>query len=90
MTFVPGGSGGMRSAGRASDHGPMRIARPPGSSETTAGMRFIGGLPRKLATKIFAGRRYTSSGSPTCTTLPPFMMQMREPMVIASTWSCVT
>ena len=58
MTFVPGGSGVMRSA-RKDERGtaPTRKPRPPASSVTTAFRRFIGGLPRKLATNVFAGRR---------------------------------
>ena len=55
MTSVPGGSEGIRSAGSASCHAPMRKPRPPASSVTTARRRFIGGLPRKLATNVFAG-----------------------------------
>jgi len=31
-----------------------------------------------------------SSGVPSCCTTPPFITAMREPSVIASTWSCVT
>ena len=43
-----------------------------------------------LATNVFAGRSYTSSGSPHCSMTPSRMIAMRSPIVIASTWSCVT
>jgi hypothetical protein len=49
-----------------------------------AGSRFMGGLPRKRATKVSAG-----CGRPRAAAdlhdLALFMMQMRSPMVIAST-----
>ena len=52
--------------------------------------RFIGGLPMKPATKVVAGRWYTSSGVPNCSMRPLFITIMRCASVIASTWSCVT
>ncbi len=44
----------------------------------------------KLATKVDAGRWYTSSGVPTCSIAPAFITSMRCASVIASTWSWVT
>ena len=51
---------------------------------------FIGGLPMNRATNRLAGRSYTSCGGPTCWSRPSFMIAMRSPIVIASTWSWVT
>ena len=51
---------------------------------------FIAGEPMKRATNVFAGRSYSSSGVPSCCSSPLFMTAMRSPIVIASTWSCVT
>ena len=42
------------------------------------------------ATNDVAGRSYTSFGVPTCCSLPAFITAIREPIVIASTWSWVT
>jgi hypothetical protein len=42
----------------------------------------------KLRTYSSAGARRISSGVPTCTTWPSFMMAMRSPMRMASSRSC--
>ena len=44
----------------------------------------------KPATKVVAGRWYTSSGVPICSMRPAFITIMRSASVIASTWSWVT
>ena len=44
----------------------------------------------KPATNRLAGLSYASSGLAICMILPPFMITIRSPIVIASTWSCVT
>ena len=50
----------------------------------------MGGEPMKLATKVVAGRLYTSSGVPNCSITPLFITIMRCASVMASTWSWVT
>jgi hypothetical protein len=44
----------------------------------------------KPATNRFFGRSYTSVGVPTCWSRPPYMIAIRSPMLIASSWSWVT
>jgi hypothetical protein len=44
----------------------------------------------KSATKLLAGRWYSSPGVPTCTTFPTFITAMRSAMLRASFWSWVT
>jgi hypothetical protein len=51
---------------------------------------FIAGEPIKVATNRFAGRSYRARGVSTCLTRPASSTQIRSPMVMASTWSCVT
>ncbi|MBW3575716.1 MAG: cytochrome c biogenesis protein CcdA, partial [Actinobacteria bacterium] len=64
---------------------PMAVsARLP---RTRAGIRFTS--PRKVATKGSRGWRYSSSGLPTCTTLPSRIRAMRSAMNIASSASWV-
>src|SRR5579864_1139625 len=55
-----------------------------------AGSRFIAGEPMNVATKVFAGLVYRSSGEPICCRTPLRMTAIRSPIVIASIWSCVT
>ncbi len=55
----------------------------------TGASRFIGGLPRKDATKVVYGARYTPCGVPTWTTLPRSMMATRCARAIASAWPWV-
>ena len=43
------------------------------------------GEPMKLATKVEAGRWYTSSGVPNCSITPAFITIMRWASVMAST-----
>ena len=59
-------------------------------SDVVTGTKFMVGVPMKPATNRLAGWSYTSPGVPTCWRMPAFMIAMRSPMVIASTWSCVT
>ena len=51
-------------------------------------MKFM--TPMKSATNAEAGRRYTSTGVPTCSITPWFITTMRSAIVSASSWSCVT
>ena len=51
---------------------------------------FIAGEPMKPATKGFTGFSYRSSGVPTCCSTPSSITATRSPIVMASTWSCVT
>ena len=44
----------------------------------------------KPATKALAGPSYSAVGVSTCWIVPSFSTQMRSPIVMASTWSCVT
>ena len=57
---------------------------------TVASIMFMAGEPMKPATNWFAGLAYTRSGVSTCWRAPSRMTAMRSPIVIASTWSCVT
>ena len=52
--------------------------------------KFIAGDPMNPATKMLAGYSYSCSGVPTCWRTPSRMTAIRSPMVMASTWSCVT
>ena len=52
--------------------------------------KFMAGEPMKPATKTLTGPSYSSCGVPTCCSRPSFMTAIRSPMVMASTWSCVT
>ena len=45
----------------------------------------IDGLPMNDATNVLAGREYTVSGSPTCSSRPWLITAIRSPIVIAST-----
>ena len=56
---------------------PWRRSRPS--------MKFIGGEPKKPATKRVRGRRYTSMGGPDCSTLPALRTNRSSAKVIAST-----
>ena len=62
----------------------ISTAHPPLSFTSVAGSRFMPGEPRKRATKVSAGARYTSSGMPTCTSRPSRITAMRSPSAIAS------
>ena len=57
---------------------------------TVQATKFMAGEPMKPATNWFCGWAYTSSGAPTCWMRPSFMITIRSPMVMASTWSWVT
>jgi hypothetical protein len=46
--------------------------------------------PMKSATKRVAGRRYTSSGVPDCSTRPAFITTTTSDRAMASAWSWVT
>ena len=63
---------------------------PPLPEPIWAGTKFIAGEPMKPATKIDAGRLYTSIGVPICSAVPAFITIRRSARVIASTWSWVT
>ncbi len=55
---------------------------------TTPRSRLV--VPMKSATKRVAGRSYSSSGVPSCSTLPACMTAIRSLIVSASSWSWVT
>ena len=69
---------------------PSSSAMAPFSAATLSTRRFIGGVPMKPATKRFSGRSYSRCGASTCWSSPWFITATRSPIVIASTWSCVT
>src|SRR3989339_578718 len=69
--------------------GRNRSGRNP-TVQSSPRSRFIGGEPRKPATKVSAGLSYTSWGDPTCRTFPPHITTIRSPRPIASIWSWVT
>ena len=78
-------------AGSVSESSPLREHQRGRSSRVTPRVaKLIDGLPMKPATNTFAGRSYTVAGSPTCSSTPSFITATRSPIVIASTWSCVT
>ena len=79
-----------RSAGTPTGASPMRMASAPCASAASKGRKFIDGAPMKSATNTLAGRSYTSSGAPSCSMTPWFMMAMTSAMAMASIWSCVT
>ena len=54
------------------------------------GKKFIEGDPMKPATKTLVGRWWRFSGVSSCCNRPSFITAMRSPIVMASTWSCVT
>ena len=64
---------------------PRRAGRPLGRG----GTKFIAGDPMNPATKMLAGR-ISLFRVPTCWRTPSRMIAIRSPMVMASTWSCVT
>ena len=69
----------------------MRIsAVSPSAPIRSASIRFICGVPMKLATKAFAGLAKTSCGVPICSIRPSRMIAVRLAMVSASSWSWVT
>ena len=53
-------------------------------AESVAEVKLMGGEPMNWATKTLAGRSYTSSGVPSCCSLPSFITAMRWPIVMAS------
>ena len=55
-----------------------------------ASKKFMLGLPMKPATNTLFGWSYRCCGVSICCRMPSFMTAMREAMVMASTWSCVT
>ena len=69
--------------------GDGRRARRSDRSSVASTM-FIEGLPMKPPTKRLTGRSYSSCGSATCCSSPFRITATRSPIVIASTWSCVT
>ena len=58
------------------------LLRFPSSTRTVK--KFIGGRPIKLATNIFPGLSYSSSGVPICCTWPMLMQTIRSASVSAS------
>ena len=62
----------------------------PSEDASRPGTKFIRGEPIKPATNMFAGLSYSVSGASTCCRRPAFRTAIRSPIVIASTWSCVT
>ena len=54
------------------------------------GKKFMGGLPTKPATMMFAGLRYISRGVPHCCISPSDSTAILSDMLIASAWSWVT
>jgi hypothetical protein len=52
--------------------------------------RFIAGEPMNVATKVLTGSCRGPPGEPICCSTPFTITAMRSPIVIASTWSCVT
>ena len=73
--------------GTGIDQSPGPLSCP---SVTSASTKFIAGLPMNPATNRFAGWSYSCWGVPTCISRPSLITAMRDPIVIASTWSCVT
>ena len=63
-----------------------RRTAPPAS--TVPRRRLV--VPMKSATNRVVGRSYSSSGVPSCSTLPWFMIAIRSLIVSASSWSWVT
>ena len=79
-----------RRARRASATADTQTSVPP-SRSSRAWTRFIAGLPMKLATNRLAGRLVERlRGRRTCCSSPLRSTATRSPIVIASTWSCVT
>ena len=68
---------------------PVPAIAAPSSCDASAS-RFIGGVPMKRATKVFAGDSYRSSGEPFCSMRPWFSRITRSAIDIASIWSWVT
>jgi hypothetical protein len=50
----------------------------------------MAGEPMKPATNALAGRSYSVRGVSHCMRMPSCSTATRWPMVMASTWSCVT
>ena len=79
-----------RAAGRSSavdlELGPPVVTE----ALSSAAIRFICGVPMKLATNTLAGLAKTSCGVAICSIRPSRMMAMRSAMVSASSWSWVT
>ena len=75
---------------RGSTAGPSVPAITAPSGPASSGSRFIGGVPMKRATNVFAGVSYRSTGVPFCSMRPLFSRITRSAIDIASTWSCVT
>ncbi len=61
---------------------------PPSVTGTSS--RFIAGEPMKPATKTLFGWSYMFRGVSHCWRMPSLRTATRSPMVMASTWSCVT
>src|SRR5258706_527889 len=88
-------SPGIRSAGMRA---PSMVSETPPRLSTSASFfrvalrvaKLIDGLPMKPATNTFSGCSYTARVSPTCSSTPSLITATRSPIVIASTWSCVT
>ena len=62
----------------------------PLTSASVASIRFICGVPMKLATKTLPGLAKIACGEAICSIRPSRMMAMRSAMVSASSWSWVT
>ena len=68
----------------------LHDARTPFDVEIVASTMFMAGEPMNPATKRFTGWSYRRCGVSTCCSFPFRITATRSPMVIASTWSCVT
>ncbi len=75
-------------ATRARSPEPRRISAIARLDSTEPVSRLV--VPMKSATKRVAGRSYSSSGVPSCSTRPACMTAMRSLIVSASSWSWVT
>ena len=80
-----------RARSRPATRRDLRCRRSPRRpAPVSSASRFIGGVPMKRATNVFAGCSYSSTGAPFCSMRPPFSRTTRSAIDIASTWSCVT
>ncbi len=63
---------------------------PPSSRLSSHSTMFMAGEPMNPATNRFAGSSYRVCGVSTCCSWPFLITATRSPIVMASTWSCVT
>ena len=88
ITCAPGVTASRQRVASTSPNGSS-ITVPAARVRTVPGTRFIGGAPTIVATKLSAGRSYSSAGVPVCTMRPSRSTAIRSPMVSASSWSGV-